>query len=484
MVLVFPLVLPVFIAIAVLLFKDGRQATTVALTGGFLEVASLILLVFHIYRYNAVAVGKYLRADGLTSLFLAGLAFVLFVTLLYSINYLRHVPAGRLSSPRWFYCLTFLFVFAMLASYLAENLGLLWITMEATTLASALLVGFYNTEGAIEAGWKYLIVCTVGIAFALFGTIALYLAAVRAGIASPAALDWTMLVNAGPELAKVSSLVKLGFVFVAVGYGTKVGFIPMHSWLPDAHAEAPSPISAMLSAALLNCAMYALLRYDAITVRALGPSFSHTMLLMFGCLSLVGAALLMIVQRDLKRLLAYSSIEHMGMVAAGIGIGVPLGLYGALLHTFSHSAAKALLFFVAGNVRENFGTLKLDRIRGMARGQRWTSGFLLIGILAIVGLPPFSLFVSEFAILGAAFSQERYLIVTAVLLALVIGFGALVFQLQQMLSGESPVAKPSLITVSEIAAMAICSVAVIGLGVYLPHAVINIIHNAMAVLTS
>jgi hydrogenase-4 component F len=484
MVLVFPLVLPVFIAIAVLLFKDGRQATTVALTGGFLEVASLILLVFHIYRYNAVAVGKYLRADGLTSLFLAGLAFVLFVTLLYSINYLRHVPAGRLSSPRWFYCLTFLFVFAMLASYLAENLGLLWITMEATTLASALLVGFYNTEGAIEAGWKYLIVCTVGIAFALFGTIALYLAAVRAGIASPAALDWTMLVNAGPELAKVSSLVKLGFVFVAVGYGTKVGFIPMHSWLPDAHAEAPSPISAMLSAALLNCAMYALLRYDAITVRALGPSFSHTMLLMFGCLSLVGAALLMIVQRDLKRLLAYSSIEHMGMVAAGIGIGVPLGLYGALLHTFSHSAAKALLFFVAGNVRENFGTLKLDRIRGMARGQRWTSGVLLIGILAIVGLPPFSLFVSEFAILGAAFSQERYLIVTAVLLALVIGFGALVFQLQQMLSGESPVAKPSLITVSEIAAMAICSVAVIGLGVYLPHAVINIIHNAMAVLTS
>ncbi len=484
MTLVLPLLLPALIAVAVLLFKNGKQATTVALTGGFLEVALLIRLVFHIYRYKAVAAGKYLRADGLTSLFLVGLAFVLLVTLLYSVNYLRHVPLGRLSSPRWFYCLTFLFVFAMLASYLAENLGLLWITMEATTLASALLVGFYNTEGAIEAGWKYLIVCTVGIAFALFGTIALYLAAVRSGIASPAALDWTVLMNAGPELGKVSSLVKLGFVFVAVGYGTKVGFIPMHSWLPDAHAEAPSPISAMLSAALLNCAMYALLRYDAITVRAIGPSFSHTMLLMFGCLSLVGASLLMIVQRDLKRLLAYSSVEHMGMVATGIGIGVPLGLYGALLHTFSHSAAKALLFFVAGNVRENFGTLKLDRIRGMARGQRWTSVFLVIGILAIVGLPPFSLFVSEFAILGAAFGQERYLIVTAVLLALVIGFGALVFQLQQMLSGELQVSKPPLITVSEIAAMAICSAAVIVLGVYLPHAVITIIHNAMAVLNS
>src|SRR5437764_10860982 len=322
MILLLPLFLPVFVAIAVLLFKNGKQATTVAVTAGFLDVALLVRLMFHIYRYNVVAVGRYLRADGLTVLFLAGLAFVLLVTLLYSVNYLRHVPAGRFSSPRWFYCLTFLFVFAMLASYLAENLGLLWITMEATTLASALLVGFYNTEGAIEAGWKYLIVCTVGIAFALFGTIALYLAAVRAGIPSTAALDWTALMSGAPALGQVSNLVKLGFVFVAVGYGTKVGFVPMHSWLPDAHAEAPSPISAMLSAALLNCAMYALLRYDAITSHAIGPSFSHTMLLIFGCLSLAGASLLMIVQRDLKRLFAYSSVEHMGMVATGIGIGV------------------------------------------------------------------------------------------------------------------------------------------------------------------
>ena len=238
----------------------------------------------------------------------------------------------------------------------------------------------------------------------------------------------------------------------------------------------------MLSAALLNCAMYALLRYDAITAHAIGPGFSHTMLLIFGCLSLAGASLLMIVQRDLKRLFAYSSVEHMGMVATGIGLGVPLGLYGALLHTFSHAAAKSLLFFVAGNVRENFGTLKLDRIRGMARSQRWTSVFLVIGILAIVGLPPFSLFISEFAILGAAFAAERYLIVTTVLLALVIGFGALVFQAQQMLSGDSQLSKPPMITVPEVAAMAICSGAVIALGVYLPHTVTNIIHNAMAVL--
>jgi hydrogenase-4 component F len=484
MVILLPLILPVVTAALVLGFSDGRRATRVAMAGGCAELVLLLNLVLQVHRRTTVAYGHYFRADGLTSLFLLSLAFVFFVTLLYSVNYLRHVPPGRFSSPRWFYCLMFLFVFAMLSAYLAENLGLLWIMMEATTLASALLVGFYNTEGAVEAGWKYLVVCTVGIAFALFGTIALYLAAARSGVATLSALDWTALMNAAPEMGRVSNLVKLAFLFVAVGYGTKVGFVPMHSWLPDAHAEAPSPISAMLSAALLNCAMYALLRYDAITVRALGPDFSHTMLLIFGALSLIGASLLMIVQRDLKRLLAYSSVEHMGMVATGIGIGVPLGLYGALLHTFNHSAAKSLLFFAAGNVRENFGTLQLNRISGMARKLRGTSVFLVIGVLAIVGLPPFSLFVSEFAILNAAFSQEKFAAVTAVLLALVIGFGALMFQLQRMLSGDAPVPEKARMSLTEAAAMALCAAMVVALGVHLPGGFVHMIQRAMAVLTS
>jgi hydrogenase-4 component F len=484
MVLLLPLILPVVLAALLLGFSDGRQATRVAVAGGCVELVLLLNLVLQVHRQTTVAVGHYFRADGLTSLFLLSLAFVFFVTLLYSVNYLRHVPPGRFSSPRWFYCLMFLFVFAMLSAYLSENLGLLWIMMEATTLASALLVGFYNTEGAVEAGWKYLVVCTVGIAFALFGTIALYLAAARSGVATASALDWTALMNAAPEMGRVSNLVKLAFLFVAVGYGTKVGFVPMHSWLPDAHAEAPSPISAMLSAALLNCAMYALLRYDAITVRALGPDFSHTMLLIFGALSLIGASLLMIVQRDLKRLLAYSSVEHMGMVATGIGIGVPLGLYGALLHTFNHSAAKSLLFFAAGNVREHFGTLQLDRISGMARSLRGTSVFLVIGVLAIVGLPPFSLFVSEFAILNAAFSQEKFAVVTAVLLALVVGFGALIFQLQRMLSGSAAVPEKPRMSMTEGVAMALCAGLVVALGVHLPGSFVHMIQRAMAVLTS
>src|SRR5947207_2570658 len=397
MALLLPLVLPAAIAAIVLLFKDGRRATALALAGGVLEVGLLINLAVQVHKHTALAVGRYFRADGLTSLFLVSLAFVLLVTLLYSVNYLRHVPRGRFSSPRWFYCLMFLFVFAMVAAYLAENLGLLWIWMEATTLASALLVGFYNTEGAVEAGWKYLVVCTVGIAFALFGTIALYLAAVRAGIPSAAALDWTALMSGAPALGQVSNLVKLGFVFVAVGYGTKVGFVPMHSWLPDAHAEAPSPVSAMLSAALLNCAVYALLRYDAIVSRSLGPAFSHQLLLFFGGASVVVAGLLMIVQQDLKRLLAYSSVEHMGIIATGMGLGGFLGLYGALLHTFTHSLAKSLLFFSAGHVRESTGTSEISKLAGLARKLPWTSAALVVGLVAIVGLPPLGLFVSEFS---------------------------------------------------------------------------------------
>ncbi len=204
---------------------------------------------------------------------------------------------------------------------------------------------------------------------------------------------------ASPGLNAARDLLKLAFVFVVVGYGTKIGFVPMHSWLPDAHAEAPAPISAMLSAVLLNCAMYALLRLEAITSHAIGSGFSHTLLLAFGCLSLVAAVFLMIVQRDLKRLLAYSSIEHMGIVALGVGIGGPLGLFGALLHAFNHSLAKTLLFFTTGKVRDTFGTLRIDRIRGMARVLPYTSIVLVVGGVALAGLPPFGLFISEFAIL-------------------------------------------------------------------------------------
>jgi hydrogenase-4 component F len=483
MILLLPLAISVLGAGLLLVLRDPRSATRAALGLGALEISALGAVIWKVHQRGEVQLGSYLRADALSSLFLLIIAFISGLVLVYASGYLRHMGQGRFSSPRWFYALTFLFLFTMISVCVSENLGLLWIMMEGTTLASALLVGFYNTEGAVEAGWKYLIVCTVGIAFALFGTIVLYLAAVKAGMNPAAALDWVSLMNAAPRVGLNSHLVKLCFVFVVVGYGTKVGFVPMHSWLPDAHAEAPTPISALLSAVLLTCAMYALLRYDAIVSRAVGPQFSHSLLLVFGLASMVVAGLLILVQRNLKRLLAYSSIEHMGIIAIGLGLGGPLGLFGALLHTFNHAVAKSLLFFGAGNLRHNLNTLRVDLIRGISRSMPQTSAALVVGGLAIVGLPPFSLFVSEFAILSEAFAQARYVVAILFLITLSVVFGGFAFHFLGMLSGE-PARRPenSRLLPSEYTAMGCAALCLVFFGARIPHAFTLLVQQAMAVL--
>jgi hydrogenase-4 component F len=481
--LVLLLLIPLLTAFIVLTCKRPRRAIRVAMVAGALEVAAILNAAWRIRAAGALQAGAYLRADGLTAFFLLSVGLILALVLVYSIGYLRHIPAGRFSSARWFYSLVFIFVFTIMAVYLSANLGMLWICVESTTLASALLVGFYNTKGAVEAGWKYLVVCTVGIAFALFGTIALYLAAVKSGVNPASALDWTALMNAASSLGVNRDLIKLSFVFVAVGYGTKIGFVPMHSWLPDAHAEAPTPISALLSAVLLNCAMYALLRFDAITSHAIGAEFSHTLLLIFGGLSVTVAALLMVVQRDLKRLLAYSSIEHMGIIAIGVGIGGPVGLFGALLHTFNHSIAKSLMFFTAGNVRESYDTLRMRRIRGMVRSMPWTSAGLVVSSLAIVGMPPFGLFISEFMILTAAFSASRYLIAILLMVSLSVVFGALLHHFQRMLAGKrgDVPAKLTLLP-TDFAVMGVCTALLILLGVRIPDVFAHLLQRALVVL--
>jgi hydrogenase-4 component F len=326
-------------------------------------------------------------------------------------------------------------------------------------------------------------VCTVGIAFALFGTIVLYLAAVKDGVKSADALDWLSLMTAAPRMAGDGHLLKLAFVFVIVGYGTKIGFVPMHSWLPDAHTEAPTPISALLSGVLLNCAMYALMRYDAIISHAIGSGFPHALLLIFGVMSMVVAGLLILVQRNLKRLMAYSSVEHMGIIAIGLGVGGPLGLWGALLHTFNHSVAKSLLFFSAGNVRHNLGTLRMDGISGMSRTLPQTSAALVVGSLAIVGLPPFGLFISEFAILSEAFTQARYLVVTLFLITLSVVFGGFAHHLFKLLCGQ-PVRQPerSRLIPSEYTVMGIAAFCLLLFGARVPYVFRVLLQDAMAVL--
>ncbi|HEV2348325.1 MAG TPA: proton-conducting transporter membrane subunit [Terriglobia bacterium] len=483
MLLLLPLLIPIAGAAILLAFGTNGRARLLALAVGAAEILSLLRVVFEVYFSGPVQFGRYLRADGLSAFFLLNVALIFGLTLVYSLDYLRNVAEERFSSARWFHALLLFFVFTIVGVCLSANLGLLWIMMEATTLASASLVGFYNTKGAVEAGWKYLIVCTVGIAFALFGTIVLYLAAIKSGLSPQSALDWPALMAAVPRLGGDVRLLRLAFVFVVVGYGTKVGLVPMHSWLPDAHAEAPSPISALLSAVLLNCAMYTLLRYDAVISRASGSNFCHSLLLVFGVLSLVVAGLLMVVQKDLKRLLAYSSIEHMGIVAIGVGLGGPLGLYGALLHTFSHSLGKSMLFFTAGNVRENFGTLKMDRIGGMARQFPGTAWALGIGSLAIVGLPPFALFVSEFAILSEAFAQSRLWVAALFLFTLSVVFGGMLHHLFDMFFRETNMDSPAApMAWSEAVPIALAAVGLLWFGLHIPAGFTEMIHRAIEVL--
>jgi hydrogenase-4 component F len=483
MILLFPLAIALMAPALLLTLRDARAATRAAMLAGGLEAALLFAIVWQVRAHGALEAGRYLRADGLSSIFLFNIAFISFLVLVYASGFLRHTGEGRFSSPRWFYALVFLFLFTMISVCLSANLGLMWIMMEGTTLASALLVGFYNTKGAVEAGWKYLVVCTVGIAFALFGTIVLYLAAFKAGMNPGAALDWVSLMDVVSRKGFDPHLLKLAFAFVMVGYGTKIGLVPMHSWLPDAHAEAPTPISALLSAVLLNCAVYALLRYVTIVSRGVGPSFPHTLLLIFGLVSMMTAGLLILVQRNLKRLLAYSSVEHMGIIAVGLGLGGPLALFGALLHIFNHSVAKSLLFFSAGNVRQNFDTLRMDGINGMARTLPQTSAALVIGSVAIAGLPPFSLFVSEFAILSAAFAQAHYLVAGLFLAVLSIVLGGFAHHVLHLLGGEPKrVPARAKLLPSEYTVMGIAAICLLFFGARIPSLFGALLNQAAAVL--
>lgn len=486
MTLLLPLFIPILGAVVILwMGADSGRAKTLSMLFGGAEILAILRVIWQVYTSGPVVAGHYLRADALSALFLLNFAFISGLALIYSLGYLRHIGSERFSSARWFYALLFFFLFTMVGVCLSANLGLLWIMMEATTLASALLVGFYNTEGAVEAGWKYLMVCTVGIAFALFGTIVLYLVAVKSGLRPETALDWLTLKEAAASLGKEGPLLKLAFVFVAVGYGTKAGFVPLHNWLPDAHAEAPSPISALLSAVLINCAMYTLLRYEAIVSLASGVGFTHTLLLVFGVTSVVVAGLLIVVQKDLKRLLAYSSIEHMGIVAIGVGLGGVWGLYGALLHTFNHAVCKAMLFFTAGHVRQSLGTLRMDRIAGLSQSLPRTTSALVLGGLAIAGLPPFGLFVSEFAILREAFAQSRIFVASVFLVILSVVFGGMLRHIMGMLFDE-PKQTPALADLAfpESLPVALAAVCLLLFGLHVPAAFNELIHQAIAVLRS
>jgi hydrogenase-4 component F len=326
------------------------------------------------------------------------------------------------------------FTFTMLLALTTNNMGILWVAMEAATLSTVLLVSLYRTPESIEAAWKYFILCSVGISQALFGTILLYFAAEKVMGSGGTALLWTDLNQVKSQLEP--TVMSLAFVFLLVGYGTKVGLVPVHNWLPDAHAEGPTPISAVLSGLLLNVALYAVVRCKVLTDGALGAGFAGNLMMGFGLLSVVVAAFLLSRQRDIKRMFAYSSIEHMGITTFAFGMGGVAATFGALLHMTMHSLTKSAIFFAVGHAAQNTGTQIMDDIRGLIRTNPTIGWGLMLGAIAILGMPPFGVFASEFIILTTAMREQPWA-TPFLLIGLGVAFAAIFGKVQPMVFGET-----------------------------------------------
>lgn len=360
-----------------------------------------------------------------------------------------------------------LFAFTMLAAVTTNNVAIMWVAVEATTITSAVLIPLHVTKASVEASWKYILIGSVGIALAFVGTVLGYFDFVNvAGETRSSLLNWTVLMAAAPGMH--APVIQLAFVFILIGYGTKAGLAPMHTWLPDAHSEAPAPLSAMMSGVLLAVALYATLRWKAVVNAAVGPGFADGLLIVLGVFSLAVATLSLVIQRHYKRLLAYSSIEHTGLVCLGLGLG-PLGTFAAMLHLLNHSVAKSMMFFLSGRILERYRTTEISRVSGLLATMPVTGGLFAAGMIALIGLPPFGLFLSKFALIRAGFAVGRPWLMAAVLGLLVVAFVSLVSHLNRMLYG----AAPAEVAVGEsgrwaLLPLVLCAVVLVVLGLTLP----------------
>ena len=449
------------------LFGSRRWAPEAGVAASLVTfVAALVLTVRVIDKGPLLALGSQFFIDSFNVVLVALTSFVALTTALFSRPYMRiEIDRGKVTARalRFYHAMFQVFTFTMLLALTTNNMGILWVALEAATLSTVLLVSLYRTPAAIEAAWKYFILCSVGIAQALFGTILLYFAAEKVLGSGTTALLWTDLNVIKAQLEP--TVMSLAFVFLLVGYGTKVGLVPVHNWLPDAHAEGPTPISAVLSGLLLNVALYAVVRCKVLTDGALQAPFAGQLMMGFGLLSVVAAAFLLSRQRDVKRMFAYSSIEHMGLMTFAFGMGGVAGSFGGLLHMTMHSLTKSAIFFTVGHAAQKCGTQMMDEIRGLIVTNPTIGWGLMLGAVAILGIPPFGVFASEFVILTTAMSEQPWA-TPFLLVGLGVAFAAIFSKVQPMVFGETPLPRlphpPALVPVFVHLAI------VLVLGVYVP----------------
>ena len=369
----------------------------------------------------------------------------------------------------------------MIVSVITNNLILMWVAIEATTLSSAFLVGTYKQKTSLEAAWKYIIICSVGVAFGLYGTL-LTFANANGVLADPSqAIFWSAVNQQATGLNPM--LMYIAFAFVLIGFGTKCGLFPMHTWLSDAHSEAPSPVSAILSAVLLNCAMLVVLRYYTLVSKAVGAEFPQTLMLIFGLLSVLVAALFIIVQFDIKRMLAYSSIENMGLISFAFGLGGPIGVFAGLLHTINHSLAKTLLFCASGNILLKYKTRDMNQVRGLWRVAPVSAVLFAGGALALGGIPPFNVFVSEFSVVVAGITAGKTWLVILCLILLTIVLAGLALMLLKTVLGKQPDnVEAGEVSKVSLAAMAILLLLMFVMGIHIAEPILQLLKSAVGIV--
>ena len=427
----------------------------------------------------------FLSADALSAWMVLLISVVSLATSLYAGRYFRRDVAAGAVSPgrvREFFVLTPLFGAGMFLVVLANNLGVMWAAVEATALSSVLLVALYNRRTSLEAAWKYVILGSLGLALALLGTVFVYAAACKDSPQPLPSFNWSHLTRVAHQLDP--HLLKLAFVFAFVGYGTKAGLAPMHTWLPDAHSEAPSPTSAMLSGVSLKIALYALLRFHILTTACLDSGFSRHFLLGFGLFSMFLAAPFILVQRNLKRMLAYSSLEHVGLICTGIALNTPVTIFGALLHMGYHALTKPVLFFAAGNIHQTFHSLEFRVIgRGVMKVLPVTAWLMSLAAVAAIGLPPFGLFLSELIVVSGGFATRQTTVSVLILVALVASFCGILQHLTRILLGtrkRDPVSDAR--RTDGVPAMTLLLGALVLFSVWLPTPLLDLMRQAAAII--
>jgi hydrogenase-4 component F len=489
MLIIVLLLIPLVVGGAVWVNNNKNYINIVNAVGAFTLLVLSLVAVGEVLRDKAIEtdfLNEIFYLDSFSALILGVISVISFFVTVYSIGYMNEEFRRKVISVRKlkiYFSLLNAFIFTMLLTVCTQNMGLMWIAIEATTLASAFLVGFYNNKESLEAAWKYIIICSVGIAFALLGIILLYYSSVHTLGQSAQGLNWQFLFSNADKLQ--GSILKIAFIFILIGFGTKVGLAPMHTWLPDAHSQAPSPVSALLSGVLLNTAMYGIIRVMILTNKNLGNNiFTGRLMIALGIISIGTAAIFILVQRDFKRILAYSSIEHMGIIAIGFGILSKMSIFGALIHIINHAFTKAMLFIASGNVFLKFDTKKINKVQGILKIMPITGTVFLLGIFAITGVPPFSVFGSELNIIIASFTEKHYIIAGLFLFFLILIFAGFITQMIRMFYGK-PISKE--IKKGEVDYIGPCILVIFLIfilitGLYLPKPLMNLIEAAKSII--